>query len=241
MLKRYRPFYLSFGLCLLAVAILSGCASRKVVTAVEDQSFLPGEVPQAPVVEAVKVPPPTPAEPPREEIQVVTPPPPEPPREEIPAGALTPAEPPKVEAPPAKAPEVEEVRIAEQPVAPAPPPPPAVEPAPTVAELSDVFFDFDRFAIRSDASASLEANAGALKAQSETKILIEGHCDERGTSAYNMVLGERRAQAAKQYLQDLGVPSSQIQITSYGKERPFCTEHSEACWQSNRRAHFTRR
>ena len=163
----------------------------------------------------------------------------EPPREEIPAAA--PAEPPKAKAPPAKAPEVEEVRIAEQPVAPAPPPPPAVEPAPTVAELSDVFFDFDRFTIRSDASASLEANAGTLKAQSETKILIEGHCDERGTSAYNLVLGERRAQAAKQYLQDLGVPSSQIQITSYGKERPFCTEHSEACWQSNRRAHFTRR
>jgi peptidoglycan-associated lipoprotein len=124
-----------------------------------------------------------------------------------------------------------------------PAPQPAAEqapPAPAV-ELSDIFFDFDRFTIRSEARAALEADAGILKAQSDAKILIEGHCDERGTSAYNLILGERRAQAARQYLQDLGVPSSQIQITSFGKERPFCTEHSEACWQSNRRAHFTKR
>jgi peptidoglycan-associated lipoprotein len=84
----------------------------------------------------------------------------------------------------------------------------------------------------------LEANARRLKAENGRKLLIEGHCDERGTVEYNLVLGERRAQTVKQYLQDLGVPSSQIQITSYGKEKPFCTDHSEACWQSNRRAHF---
>jgi peptidoglycan-associated lipoprotein len=114
---------------------------------------------------------------------------------------------------------------------------PAARPIP---ELSDIFFDFDRFVIRDDARSRLEANAGLLKSQSAVKILIEGHCDERGTSAYNLVLGERRAQATAQYLKDLGVPSSQIEITSYGKERPFCAEHSEACWQSNRRAHFTR-
>jgi len=104
--------------------------------------------------------------------------------------------------------------------------------------LADVYFDFDRFLIRSEAQAVLEANARRLKAENSRKLLIEGHCDERGTVDYNLVLGERRAQSVRQYLQDLGVRSSQIQITSYGKEKPFCTDHSEACWQSNRRAHF---
>ena len=220
MSMRYHLSYFTFPLCLLVVVMLSGCASRKIVTAVEDQSFTPGAAPKAPAVEEAKVSPPAPVKP------------------EIAAAA--PGEPPKAEAPPAKTPAAEDMRIVEQPVAPAPTPRPAVEPAPPVAELSDVFFDFDRFTIRGDARAPLEANAGVLKVQPGTKVLIEGHCDERGTSAYNLVLGERRAQAARQYLQDLGVPSSQLQITSYGKERPFCTDHSEACWQSNRRAHFTR-
>jgi peptidoglycan-associated lipoprotein len=125
---------------------------------------------------------------------------------------------------------VEEVSVPEQPV----------EPAPTVAELSDIYFDFDQYAIRGEARSVLEANAGFLKSQPPRDILIEGHCDERGTGAYNLVLGERRAQAAKRYLQELGVAPSQLRITSYGKERPVCREHSEACWQSNRRAHFRR-
>jgi peptidoglycan-associated lipoprotein len=135
---------------------------------------------------------------------------------------------------------VEEARVVEQPIAPAPPSQPPVPQAMPISELADVFFDFDRFVIRNEARSGLETNADFLKSQSDVKILIEGHCDERGTSAYNLVLGERRALAAAQYLRDLGVPSSQMQITSYGKERPFCSEHSEACWQSNRRAHFTR-
>lgn len=199
-----------FCLCLLVVAMLSGCASRKIVTAVEDQSFVPGPAPQAqgPVAEA-KVSPPTP-------VQV-----------EKPISPLV----------------VQEARVAEQPIVSAAPLPATVSLAPpstSMPELSDIFFDFDRFVIRDDARSGLEADAGLLKAQSGEKILIEGHCDERGTSAYNLVLGERRAQAAAQYLRDLGVPSSQMQIRSYGKERPFCTEHSEDCWQSNRRAHFTR-
>lgn len=195
MSTRWYLSYFRFSLCLLAVAMLSGCASRKIVTGVEDQSVVPGPTAQAqaPVAEA-KVSPPV----------------------------------------------VKEARVAEQPVAPAPPSQPPVPQAGPRADLSDVFFDFDRFVIRDDARSGLEANAGLLKSQSGEKILIEGHCDERGTSAYNLVLGERRAQATVQYLRDLGVPSSQMQITSYGKERPFCTEHSEACWQSNRRAHFTR-
>jgi len=252
MSKGYHPSYLSFCLCLLAVAMLSGCAGRKIVTAAGDQSFVPGAAPQAPVVEEAKVTPSAPTEPPKEEIP-----------------AVAPVEPPIAEAPPATPPPAEEIRITEEPIASAPPAPepaveptpepavepvppapepavepappapePAVEPAPPVAELSDVFFDFDRFTLRNDARASLEANAGILKTQSDTKIQIEGHCDERGTSAYNLVLGERRAQSVRKYLLDLGVPSSQIKITSYGKERPFCTEHSEDCWQLNRRAHF---
>ena len=133
-----------------------------------------------------------------------------------------------------------EVRVAEEPFAPAPHPQPALPPVQPVAELSDVYFDFDQYVIRGEARSVLDANAGVLKSQPNGHILIEGHCDERGTGAYNLVRGERRAQAAKQYLQELGVAPSHIQITSYGKERPFCGEHSEACWQSNRRAHFRR-
>ena len=205
MSTRCHLFYFRFCLCLLVVAMLSGCASRKIVTTVEDQSYVPGPAPQAPVAEA-KVSPPAP-------VQVEKPIPP---------------------------PVVEEARVAEQPIAPAPPSQPPVSQAKPIPELADVFFDFDRIVIRDDARSGLEANTGLLKSQSGVKILIEGHCDERGTSAYNLVLGERRAQASAQYLRDLGVPSSQMQITSYGKERPFCAEHSEACWQSNRRAHFTR-
>ena len=191
--------YFHFCLCLLVVAMVSGCASRKIVTTVEDQSYVPGPAPQAQAPVAVaKVSPPIPP------------------------------------------PVAKEARVAEQPIASAPPVQPPMPQARPIPELSDIFFDFDRFVIRNDAQSVLEANAGVLKSQSSEKILLEGHCDERGTSAYNLVLGERRAKAAAQYLRDLGVPSSQIQITSYGKERPFCTEHSEACWQSNRRAHFSR-
>ena len=139
--------------------------------------------------------------------------------------------------PPTRA-EEPDVRVAEQPVASVPPAKPAPPPAESPDELSDVYFDFDRYAIRADARSALKRNADLLKTQPNQTLVIEGHCDERGTSAYNLVLGERRAQAAKRSLQDLGLTLSQIQITSYGKERPFCTEHSEACWQSNRRTHF---
>lgn len=133
---------------------------------------------------------------------------------------------------------------------PAPPPPAAppqevakVEPAPTAAptlELADVYFDYDKFTIRSDAATALEGNARQLQAQGGWSLLIEGHCDERGTVDYNLVLGEKRARAVKKYLEDLGVPSAKVQITSYGKERPSCAEHSDECWQHNRRAHFVK-
>jgi peptidoglycan-associated lipoprotein len=104
--------------------------------------------------------------------------------------------------------------------------------------LGDVFFDYDRFQIRKDAMPILNANAGWLRANGSKTVLIEGHCDERGTGAYNLVLGEKRARGAKQYLLDLGVPTSQLQITSYGEAKPFCKQQNEDCYQQNRRAHF---
>lgn len=139
--------------------------------------------------------------------------------------------------PPTK-PEEPEMRVEEEPVVPVTPVQPSSLPVELPAELSDVYFDFDRYAIRADARSTLKRLAGLLTSELTPELVIEGHCDERGTSAYNLVLGERRAQAAKQYLEDHGMTASQIRVTSYGKERPFCTEHSEACWQSNRRVHF---
>ena len=104
--------------------------------------------------------------------------------------------------------------------------------------LGDVFFEYNQFQIRKDAMQILDVNAGWLRASGSKTVLIEGHCDERGTAAYNLVLGEKRARAAKQYLQYLGVPASQLQITSYGEAMPLCKQQNEDCYQQNRRAHF---
>ncbi len=104
--------------------------------------------------------------------------------------------------------------------------------------LKDIHFDFDRYDIRSGDAKILDANAAWLKAHQGDLILIEGHCDERGTSEYNVALGERRAKAAMRYLTGQGVQASRIALISYGKERPGCTEHNEACWVRNRRVHF---
>ena len=107
--------------------------------------------------------------------------------------------------------------------------------------LADIFFDFDRYVIRAGAVPVLEKNAELLKqTYNNSNVLIEGHCDERGTGEYNLELGKRRAQALKEYLVDLGIDESRIQIASYGKERPFCAESTPACWQQNRRGHFVR-
>jgi peptidoglycan-associated lipoprotein len=114
--------------------------------------------------------------------------------------------------------------------------PPITEPSD--AGLADVYFDYDRFMLRSEARKTLEANAQLLKSKNGWRVLIEGHCDERGTVDYNLVLGERRARSVKSYLEDLGVPSGQLQIVTYGKEKPVCVKHTENCWQQNRRAHF---
>ena len=104
--------------------------------------------------------------------------------------------------------------------------------------LGDVFFDLDASTIREDGRAALATNATWLKRWANTRISLEGHCDERGTAEYNLGSGERRAAAAKAYLVELGVPADRIIIVSKGKETPFCTEKTEACWQENRRGHF---
>ena len=105
--------------------------------------------------------------------------------------------------------------------------------------LKDVYFDYDRFSIREDAVRKLEANARVLVAElSDRQVVIEGHCDERGTQSYNMILGERRAKNVKEYLVDLGVPDDNLEVLSLGKEKPICTDHTQACWQENRRGHF---
>ena len=104
--------------------------------------------------------------------------------------------------------------------------------------LEDVFFDFDQWLIRSDAKRVLEQDADWLIAHQESKIQIEGHCDERGTGEYNLALGERRAKSVKNYLVSLGVSPSRVSIISYGEEKPFCNDRNEFCYQKNRRAHF---
>jgi peptidoglycan-associated lipoprotein len=107
------------------------------------------------------------------------------------------------------------------------------------AALNDVYFDYDRFSIRDDAFQVLKANAALLSEKlADKKIVIEGHCDERGTQSYNMVLGEARANSVKSFLEDLGVSGDKLEVVSYGKDRPFCMEQTEECWQENRRGHF---
>jgi peptidoglycan-associated lipoprotein len=163
-----------------------------------------------------------------------------------PAPTTTPAPPPP---PPPAAP-------ATPPAPPPPPPPPAAPPETTPltedqifaqksleqlnAErpLSDVFFDLDAATIRDDARPLLQKNADWMKRWGNTRIQVEGHCDERGTPEYNLALGERRADAVKQYLVSLGIAGDRIGVVSKGKESPFCSESSEGCWQQNRRGHF---
>lgn len=149
-------------------------------------------------------------------------------RQEV-ASVLTPEEP-KGKSPEMLPPPVEVVKVI----------PPSPERVETILQpLKDVFFDYDRFAIRPDAARVLKDNISSLVANlSDKNLVIEGHCDERGTSSYNMVLGERRANAVKEYLIHLGVQEDKLKVVSYGKERPFCTEQTQECWQENRRGHF---
>lgn len=107
--------------------------------------------------------------------------------------------------------------------------------------IKDVFFDYDQYSIRDDAKSVLEADARALKERPGIRITIEGRCDERGSEKYNIALGDRRANAVKEFLVGLGIDGSRIDTTSLGKEQQLCPEHTEECWQLNRRAHFLMR
>lgn len=104
--------------------------------------------------------------------------------------------------------------------------------------LKDVFYEFDRYDLSADARATLRANADWLKSNPSAKVEIEGHCDERGTNEYNLALGAKRAQAAREFLSTLGIPAERLSTISYGEEIPVCQEHSEDCWRKNRRARF---
>jgi len=107
------------------------------------------------------------------------------------------------------------------------------------ANVQDIFFDYDTDAIRSDAQATLSKDAGYLASHPDVKIVLGGYCDERGSDEYNLALGQRRADSAKNALVTAGVAATRIRVISYGKEKPFCTESNEACWQQNRRAGFS--
>jgi peptidoglycan-associated lipoprotein len=122
---------------------------------------------------------------------------------------------------------------------PPPPPPPAREPV-FDQEVRDAYFDYDKADIRPDARTALSKTADFLKANPAIKVTIEGHCDERGSTEYNLGLGDRRANAVKQYIVSLGVPADRVGTVSFGKEKPFCMESNEACWQQNRRGHFVK-
>ena len=176
------------------------------------------EVPPAPAEEppppAVEPPPPAPAPP----VPVVTPPTP------------------PVAPPPAPAPPVPVVT---------PPAPPVAPPAPVAAREpekkprpEDIYFDYDQSLIRPDAKKTLDQNVEWLRANTQPNLIIEGHCDERGTQEYNLALGQRRAKAAQDYLVASGIDEKRIKTISYGKERPFVVGHDESAWQWNRRAHF---
>jgi peptidoglycan-associated lipoprotein len=133
-----------------------------------------------------------------------------------------------------------------QPVTPEPTPTPAPEtqvpvPSVTAGDFTDVFFDLDSYALRDDAKVALDRAAKLLRDQAAVNLTLEGHCDERGTVEYNQALGEKRANAARDYLVNAGVPAARIQTLSYGKERPFSEGHDESAWAQNRRAHFVLR
>jgi peptidoglycan-associated lipoprotein len=126
-------------------------------------------------------------------------------------------------------------------------PTPPVEPAPSadmdalfLKEVQDAYFDFNKADIRADARTALAKTADFLRNYPQIRVTIEGHCDERGSTEYNLALGDRRAGAVKQYLVSLGISADRISTVSFGKEKPFCTQSNEVCWQQNRRGHFVR-
>ncbi len=156
---------------------------------------------------------------------------------------------------PVTPPAIQEAPAPAPPPAPPAPPPPEPEPPPAVDPfagdleavnryvteqglLGTVYFDFDRYDLRPEARDRLQKNADFLREHAEFLVRIEGHCDERGTNEYNLALGQRRADAARDYLVALGIERARLETVSYGEEMPVCTEHAEPCWGRNRRAQF---
>lgn len=126
-------------------------------------------------------------------------------------------------------------------VPPPPPPPPVTRLSIDQAfaqRVRHAYFDFDKADIRPDARLALTQTAEFLREYTEARVLIEGHCDERGSTEYNIGLGTQRVNAAREFLLSLGIAANRIEVVSYGKERPFCFDSTEECWQSNRRSHF---
>lgn len=131
------------------------------------------------------------------------------------------------------------VRVTVNPI----PPPAQAEPAPSDEELfaknvKDVFFDYDDSKIRAEDQSTISQDSSFLSQHSNIKFVVEGHCDSRGSSEYNLALGESRADAVRSALVSQGISADRIKTISYGKERPFCTDENEQCWQQNRRGHF---
>jgi len=124
---------------------------------------------------------------------------------------------------------------------------PAAPPAPTASateeelfsqSVKDIFFEYDKFDISPDQQAALRGDIDFLKQHANVRFTIEGHCDERGSTEYNLALGDNRANSVKNALVQGGVSADRIKTISYGKEKPFCTQSNEQCWQQNRRGHF---
>jgi len=125
------------------------------------------------------------------------------------------------------------------------PPPPPPPPTPSVSEedlfgqnVKDVYFDYDKSEVRADQQAAIQADAQFLNQHPNINFTVEGHCDSRGSTEYNLALGDQRASSVKNALVAAGVSASRVKTISYGKEKPFCMEETEACWQQNRRGHF---
>jgi peptidoglycan-associated lipoprotein len=128
-------------------------------------------------------------------------------------------------------------------VTPAPPPQVTATPSPTEEDLfghsvKDVFFDYDKSDVRADQQASIQSDMLFLNQHPNINFTVEGHCDDRGSTEYNLALGDQRAQSVKNALTTAGINASRIKIISYGKEKPFCMDENEACWQQNLRGHF---
>ena len=125
-----------------------------------------------------------------------------------------------------------------QPPPPPPPPPSETDEEAFARNVKDIYFDYDKYDVRPGDQPALQGDAEFLKSHPNINVTIEGHCDERGSTEYNLALGDNRANAVKTALTQLGVPATRLRTMSYGKEKPFCTESNEQCWQQNRRGHF---